>query len=130
MNRVFKYFLAGFSLVLAGCAVGPKLDSFEIMEANEPLVCASKEQCDLYWQKAQIWVTENSHYRIQMANDTIIQTFGPANSSPYLAYIITKHPDALSGGSRIKISGGCANIFGCNPPLINAALSFKRYVKD
>lgn len=127
MNRVFKYSALVALSVLAGCATSPALTQAEIEELHKPLTCKDKNECDLLWQHAQVWLSANSGYRIQSATDTVISTYGPMNNSPTLAYQITKIPDG-SGGARIAITGGCANIFGCIPRLENAALDFKRYV--
>lgn len=105
----------------------PALTAEETAELHAPLVCENKNECDLFWQYAQVWLSMNSGYKIQSATDTVITTHGPIQNSPTLAYSITKIPNS-QGGARIMINGGCANMFGCIPKFENAALDFKRYV--
>ena len=114
------------ALALAGCAAQPRVQ--DNPEAMEPLVCSNKMQCDAWWQRAQSLVALNSFWKIQTASDAVIQTYGPGQSRVELAYTITRIPEA-NGSARITISGACANIFGCSPKLVDAVLSFKRFVK-
>ncbi len=67
----------------------------------------------------QAWVATNSRWRIQTANDTLIQTFGPGNSSTDLAYTLVRVPRG-DGTAEISVRAGCANIFGCFPDAIEA----------
>lgn len=113
-------------VALAGCAQGPRIQ--DNPEAMEPLVCANKTQCDAWWQRSQSWVAQNSYWKIQTASDAVIQTYGPGQSRVEMAYNITRSPNA-DGSARITISAACDNIFGCTPKLLDAVLSFKRYVK-
>lgn len=129
MNNAIKYLILTTTVVLSGCASSPKLTADELAEANIPLICSDKAQCDLYWQRAQIWLVDNSKFKIQSTTDTVITTYGPAPYDPGLAYAITKIPDG-ENGATIRIKMGCGNAFGCTPKAENAALSFKRYVTN
>lgn len=113
--------------VLGGCATAQPIDPVKLQEANAPLNCHGKEQCDLYWQRSQAWIAQNSRYRIQTATDTVITTFGPLDSSADLAYQITKIPGG-DGNANIIITAGCDNIFGCFPEQWEGILLFKRFV--
>jgi hypothetical protein len=116
-------------LALSSCATAPRDDPRASAEAVEPLLCASKAQCDVYWQRAQAWVASNSEYRIRVANDVLIETFGPFGSKVDLAYRITRVPEN-SGGARIYIFTGCDNFIRCYPPRTDAIVAFKRFVKQ
>lgn len=124
MRRILAVLIFG---VLNGCATAP-VDPSIAAAANEPLLCSDKKQCDFYWQRAQIWVTQNSGYRIQSATDTIIATYGPSNSKVELAHQIVRIPNE-DGSARITIASGCDNIFGCRPNKDVDTAAFKRYVK-
>lgn len=78
------------------------------------LVCESQATCDSIWQRAQVWVATNSAYRIQLANNNIIQTYGPhENVHDAVAFTITREP-TTSGTTAIRIRGSChPTIYGC-----------------
>lgn len=115
--------------LLAGCATKSTLNSNQAREANEPLFCEGKDQCDTYWQRAQIFVATHSKWKIQIANDTLIQTYGPGQYDTASAFSIMKEPSG-SDKYRIKISVGCNNPIRCIPLPIDAAYAFKKYVKE
>lgn len=122
-----RFAAVALTAMLFGCASSPD-DPRNDAEAVAPLTCASKEQCDAYWQRAQAWVGNNSGYRIRLANDTIIETFGPFGSKVDLAYRITRVPEG-NNGARIFILPACDNIFGCYPTRTEAIKAFKRFVR-
>jgi hypothetical protein len=112
---------------LAGCATAP---SPEVKTAAlDPLVCVNKAQCDLYWKRAKIWIVNNSAWRIQQADDVVITTFGPTESSANLAYSVMMEPSS-GDSARIRIKAICANAFGCEMHPMAAAAAFKSYVRS
>lgn len=98
-------------------------------EVMKPLVCNSKDQCDVFWQRAQVWVVNNSGWRIQTATDAVISTFPPLSPYPWrTAYEITKLPNE-GGTATIKIKPYCdPYVAHCNPKVYPMVVSFKRYV--
>jgi hypothetical protein len=123
-----KLAVAAAAAFLAGCANMadvPPADS----EARVPLTCASKPQCDAYWARAQAWIASHSAYKIQTATDAVIQTHGPIEWKPQLAYTVTREPKA-DGSARILINAGCYSPIGCTPSREQATIEFKRYVRD
>lgn len=118
--------LAGLA---SGCAQGPQMTPQERAELYSPVLCQSKQQCDFLWQRAQVWVNQNSAWRIQTANDVIIQTFGPGGDSPDTAYTIQREPNQ-DGSAAITISANCANFIGCIPEIPVAIRSFKQYLSQ
>ena len=128
MKGVFKYLSMATLIVASGCATGPKLTEAELKEANEPLICANKQQCDLYWQRAQVWVAEKSFYKIQLANDVIIQTYSPPADSMYMGYTIIKSPMS-NGSAEIKFNPVCNSVFGCVGGIESTTLAFKKTIK-
>ena len=95
----------------------------------EPLLCTNKSQCEVYWQRAQAWVANNSEYRLQTVTDTIVETYGPLAGRTGLAFRITKVPDDKDG-ARIYLLPACANAFGCSPSSTDATAAFKRFVRN
>ena len=118
--------LTSLALLVTACAAPQPLNAIQ----NDALIaptCKDKSTCDLYWQRAQIWVSQHSSWRIQTANETIIQTFGPGNKEITLAYTITKIPDG-KGGASITYQASCDNIFGCEMRPVDAFVSLKRFI--
>jgi len=114
--------------VLVGCASSNKNLSPGMEAAfHKPLVCAGDSQCKLYWDRANFYVNSNSRYKIQTANDNLIQTFSPTGGSTNLGYNISREPLG-SGKYRIWIKTWCDNMFGCYPDQREEVAKFKMYV--
>jgi len=109
--------------LLFGCGQMPAAN----LATAETLICTNKAQCDLYWQRAQAWVANNSEYRLQTVTDTIIETYGPLAARSGLAFRITKVPDDKEG-ARIYALPACSNAFGCSPAPADAVIAFRRFV--
>lgn len=113
---------------LGGCAVQSPERQAVMAEAQRTVpVCVGERDCAAKWDAAQLWVVRNAGFKIQTANNVLIQTFNPTNHSIYLAATITKEPQ---GGGRYRILAqfGCANMFGCKPDPAQAIVDFNRYV--
>lgn len=122
--------LGGLTVVavgLAGCAYAPVISPADLEEANRPLTCSGKAQCDIYWQRAQAWVSEHSAYKIQTISDAIIQTYGALDSTR-MAYIVRRVPSE-GGVTRIWMEAGCAGL-SCSRDANIAIANFKRFVRD
>ena len=79
------------------------------------------------WDAAQLWVVQNSGYRLQTTTDVVIQTFGPIDYSTDLAAQVTKEPNG-NNRYRIIVSLYCANLLGCFPNPRPMAVNFNRVV--
>lgn len=122
-----KHVIALAAAMLTACA-GPAIEEMSD-EAKAPLYCVGKEQCDLYWKRAQLWVAQNSRWKIQTATDVVITTFTPTGQSADYGYQVTREPLDGDGREQIKIQPMCANLFGCGPlnwPIVR----FKRAVRN
>jgi hypothetical protein len=117
------------TLLLTACA-SPQggMSQFEIDVAKQPLVCKDKAQCDVYWQRAQTYLVRNSKWKIQISNDTLIQTYGPS-PDPFLAYTVNK---ALKGdgSAEIEVLTKCGNMFGCDLSPWQGVKNLKDFVKS
>lgn len=114
---------------LAGCAsLTPQASSEDTAAANEPLLCKGAQQCADYWRRAQVWIATNSSYRIQVATDSVISTFGPLKSDMRFAYQVTREPIS-DGEERISIAMGCGNMFGCRENRDTVTAAFKAFVR-
>ena len=114
---------------LSSCSQVRFSDSTASPESAEPVLCANKAQCDVYWQRAQAWVANNSQYRLHTTTDAVIETDGPVPTQTGLAFRITKVPDN-TGGARIYAVSACSNVFGCSPTPTEAVAAFKRFVRN
>jgi len=91
--------------------------------------CSSDEQCKRAWSAAQGWVSQNCGMKIQIATDSLIETYGSPQSSMVLACKVVKQPS--SGGSYIiSFDAGCGNFLGCNTDPLNAGMTFNSYVNS
>jgi len=116
--------------LLSGCGPIPIAnDPAPTSASANPVLCVGKSQCDIYWQRAQAWVANNSEYRLQTVTDTVIETSGPALARTGLAFRVTRVPDDKDG-ARIFVLAGCGNALGCSPASADAITSFKRFVTN
>ncbi|MDM0032380.1 hypothetical protein QTI33_09610 [Variovorax sp. J22P271] len=88
-----------------------------------------KEQCDLYWRRAQAWIGINSRFKLQTVSDTVLETFTPPEASPYYAFRIVREPKEADT-DRIWVAVSCRNMFGCGPPSREGAMAaIKAYIR-
>ena len=124
MKYVLGIFIA--AAALPGCVQTPIAVEPPATSA-EPVLCVDRSQCDVYWQRAQAWVANNSVYRLQTITDTVLETAGPQTARTGLAFRITRVPDNQEG-ARIYVMAACGNSMVCNPPPSEAVTAFKRFV--
>lgn len=119
--------LVFFMVFFAGCATH-ELSAELQNELNAPLYCEGEKQCKTMWERATFFVNKNAGFKLQVHNDTVIQTFNPSEHSPKLAFSISKEP---IGNDRyqITIEAWCANIFGCNPDHLETIARGKLYLR-
>ena len=115
--------------LLAGCATQEPISSAEDWEAREPLVCRGKDQCDRWWRRAQVWISENSGFRIQVATDGIIETYGPPAYSTRWAFRAVREPSA-NEVERMRIAASCGPAPLCRQNPLKLIAQFKRYVRQ
>jgi hypothetical protein len=119
---------ATFALLLAGCSTQGQVSGNTMEQATAPLTCTNKAECDAWWARAQVWVSNHSEYKLQTVTDSIIQTAGPSGGKRALAYQITKTP-SNEGTATIGFAAHCDNMFGCEPNPWEAGASFKQFVR-
>jgi hypothetical protein len=112
-------------LVLGGCAAQKPLTD-EQRASLQAIECSDKAQCDMIWQRAQLWIGKNSSYRMQTVTDVVIQTYGPFDSKTELAYRAYREP--LPGGkAKISFKVLCDNWIGCERPPIDALTELRNF---
>lgn len=121
--------LAMAVLSLSGCATtGQNAANLkQEFQAGIP-ECQGKEQCDAAWESAQVWIAQNSRLKIQTATNVLIETYGSGQYDPTLSMRVLKEPIG-SGNYRIVFSGGCNNMFGCQPNAFEAGIRFNAAIK-
>ena len=116
--------------LFSGCApITISSDYGATSMSTNPVLCVGKAQCDIYWQRAQAWVVNNSEYRMQTVTDTVIETQGPALGRSALAFRVTRVPDDKDG-ARIVVIAACGNVFGCKPESSAAVTAFRHFVTN
>ena len=99
-------------------ALAPAADLVETVECDG-------EKCDLYWERAKLWVIRHSHFKIRLANNMMIQTYkAPADKLSY-AFAVVKEP--VSGSTyKIEFGSYCGNPEGCDidPVSLKSAFNF------
>ncbi|CAG4902491.1 hypothetical protein [Paraburkholderia saeva] len=123
-----KALLAALCALAAGCSTSGQVDPDTLQIATAPLTCANRTECDMWWKRAQTWVTQESSYGLQSVSDTLIQTAGPDGGKRALAYQITK-TDNKDGTATIGFAAHCDSAMGCKPNPWEAGASFKRFVR-
>ena len=115
--------------LIAGCASETQVSSLTMEQATAPLTCMSKLECDAWWARAQVWVTNHSEYKLQAITDSVIQTAGPSSGKRALAYQITKTP-SNEGTATIGFAAHCDSPLGCEPNPWQAGADFKQFVRN
>jgi hypothetical protein len=119
--------LACLIFLLSACATASSTQRAQWKrDAAQPLTCSRGTDCEAKWDRALIWVQNNSEAKIQIANETIITTHMPSSSSaPVMS--ITKTEDG-PGTYTIQFRADCSSLFGCEPSILELKASFANYV--
>ena len=129
MKKILKpTLLIAVCVLAAGCSTRGQVGPETMQQATAPLTCTNKAECDAWWQRAQVWVTNHTTYKLQTVTDSIIQTAGPSGGRRALAYQITKTPNN-NGSATIGFAAHCDNMFGCEPNPWKAGADFKQFVR-
>ncbi|MDR2626104.1 MAG: hypothetical protein LBC37_07195 [Zoogloeaceae bacterium] len=104
-------------------------------------ICEGRAQCDTYWQRAVLYITTNSKYRIRTVNDLVIETHtysssrkGERGLGSQLTYRAYREP-LQDGKTRIWLEVGCSDHFdatdeSCTPNARRETARFKAYVES
>ncbi len=120
--------IAAALALLAGCSTSGQIAGETMEQATAPLTCTNKAECDAWWARAQVWVSNHSEYKLQTVTDSIIQTDGPSGGKRALAYQITKTP-SNEGTATVGFAAHCDNMLGCEPNPWKAGADFKQFVR-
>lgn len=120
MRLSHSLFLVLACVSLGACSTTPSI-------SVPPVTCQGKEDCELKWGRSLKWVSDNVRYRIESANDMMIQTKGPIRYSVDAAVSLVKIPKG-DGVYTIEFDAGCDNMFGCQPSVDAMRASFFQFV--
>jgi hypothetical protein len=126
--KMIKHLTMVFFLIflLSACATSLTQRAQQKHDAGQPLICSKGPDCEAKWDRALIWVQNNSEAAIQIANETIITTRTPQNSSsPVIS--ITK-TETGPGTYAIHFRANCSWILGCKPSISKLKASFANYI--
>ena len=112
--------------LLSACATSFKQRAQWKQDAAQPLTCSRGPDCEAKWDRALIWVRNNSESTIDTATESIITTHIPQNSSSALITISKTEDDP--GTYTIYFRAGCPWILGCTPSILELKASFANYV--
>lgn len=111
--------------LLSACATSTRQVQWNL-DAAQPLTCSKGPDCEAKWDRALIWVQNNAKSKIQIANETIITTNFPSDTS-YAVFSITK-TEKDTGIYAINFRASCSAIMGCAPTILELKASFANYV--
>ncbi|MDR0274125.1 MAG: hypothetical protein LBI48_02055 [Burkholderiaceae bacterium] len=116
---------------ISGCATPEQIqarqDGINQFRSTRPH-CLSDEQCRRAWSGAQVWVSQNCGMKIQLATDSIIETYAARYGDLTLQCRVTKVP-ALGNGYIVNLDIGCQNYLGCTSDPLMKGLEFNQYVE-
>lgn len=123
-----------FPVLIIMISVGCSSTSLKVRSALEPArdigteVICEKDQCQEYWQRAQVWIAKHSYWKIQTATDVTIVTYNPTRRDASYGFTVIKEPGVFDM-QIITIRMNCGNMFGCSPKPEDVQRAFLYYVK-
>lgn len=120
--------VVAMAVAVSGCVSQAERASNQVAMNESVPVCETTKQCDVAWSAATSWVTEHCAMKLQTVTDSLLQTYNSPPDSPQLSCRVLKEKGP-SGRSAVRISVGCANIFGCVPDRVASVLAFGSFVK-
>ncbi len=107
LSKTKKYILTIVLVYITGCA-DVRLVQQQISQLKEKSPkCFSQIECNTMMEAAQIWLSNNSLLKIQMATTAIIQTYTDTkNHCIYVSYIVEKVPIRINEW-KITLSSSC-----------------------
>lgn len=128
-------FVAIGIVVLSGC-LSPEERAYNLAarqrlldQANEAVICETKDECEAAWGRAVAWVSERCGWKVKSQSDYMIETHGPMKSSPsLLACRVNRVPlDAKSARFDVTVACGYEYV-PCTDDVLAAKASFVRAV--
>lgn len=113
---------------VSGCVSQAERASNQAAMNESVPVCETTKQCEVAWSAATTWVTEHCAMKLQTVTDSLLETYNSPPDSPQISCRVLKEKGP-GGRAAVRISVGCANIFGCVPNSVDSVLAFGSFVK-
>ena len=97
--------------------------------AHTPLYCEEGKTCDMMWEKALLWVEQNSVFKIDKQTDTMITTKDPFGSTSVPTFSIKKLP-LDDDKYEIVLKVDCAHQVVCSPTLELKKADFVKFILE
>jgi hypothetical protein len=110
---------------LAGCSGTIRADRPRVGEVAA--TCADQAQCELYWKRAQDWVTQNSKRPVRNVTDWMIITTSPGVWDSSLTFEIKRWAGPKDSG-EIRFDASCSDFLPCSPSVAQARQSFSTFL--
>jgi hypothetical protein len=111
-------------VLLGACVVRPVtprdrswsvLTEEETKALAEPVTCSTKPECDAAWRKATAWVIALSPWKVQIATEYLLQTYGPQGKAGLMAFTLSRDPVHVNG-ETIVLTPSCIDYgMQCQP---------------
>jgi hypothetical protein len=122
--------LVAIAIVVAGCyrnaALEQAIAPLRYTSGGQPL--CDQSSCTEQWQRAQVWISNHSKYKIRTATDVLIDTFNPTGYDPSYGFTVTREPVG-DGQYAIAMRAVCGNFLGCKPRIEDVGTAFYSYVR-
>lgn len=116
------------TLFLSGCTGLTAEQQAELERyAAQKITCTQGDDCDVKWGRAITWVSQNSQWKIQTQNDSMIQTYPATNESAASGFLVNK-VRLGNGVYEITMSSRCGKLYDCIPNPTELKARFNRFV--
>lgn len=111
------------ALSAAACATAPASPEKRMQAQQTTPSCEGEADCKAKWEAAQLWVVHNADFKVQLATDALIETYGGKG----ISVRVTKEPLG-AGRYKIVVFVYCGNAFGCKFNPWDGAINFNHTV--
>ena len=127
-----RLLFVALSLIASGCTLKQKITPEQVAEiaATRPK-CTSEKECAAKWNAAQRWIIANADLKIQVATDSVIETYSPSrNDAMRMGVRVVREigPRETAFDVAVFCNGGI--LFECKMSPYQAAKSFNDYVNS
>ena len=93
------------------------------VRANVPVICQSREECEVAWGRAVAWVSSTCGWKVKNQTDYLIETEGPIKGEAQVACRVNRVPlDATR--ARFELVASCGEAWVCDDRILAAEADF------
>ena len=95
------------------------------LEKNQQyLACNTKSECDSQWDRAEVWIATNAPYKIRLATNNVIETFGGHEKNNKAIYIQLSRSLTKDDVYSFNLEINCTDHYqDCLPNRIDTAIA-------